>query len=93
MSHLTESERFPDTHHQELIFPCDCSDGDYLRITWDDDPEWRYLWIEHNQRVTGLNRVRFALRALMGRQNTHGEIILSSESVAGLREFLDGAAE
>jgi hypothetical protein len=87
MTRLTELEKWPD--HTELIFPCDCSDQDYLRITWDDtDEEWRYLWIEQNQRPRGWNRVKTAVAALRGRVITHGEVILSDESIDGLYEFL-----
>jgi hypothetical protein len=91
MSHLTEIEGRFGPGHEELIFPCDCSDQDYLRITWDDeDSDWRFLWIEHDHKPHGWNRVKSAVAALRGRVLTHGEIILTDESVDGLYEFLKG---
>jgi hypothetical protein len=89
MSHLTELERWPG--HDELIFPCDCSDGDYLRLTWDDDdPEWRFLWVETWSHSPGFwKRLRGAWRIVTGRRWQHSEVVLSSEVVAALSEFLE----
>jgi hypothetical protein len=86
VSHLTESES---PGHEQLIFPCDCHDCHYLRVAWDDeDSECRYLWIEHNERPRGWERVRSAVKALRGKSVLHGEIILTDESVASLVDFL-----
>lgn len=85
MSRLAEIEH-PD--HQELIFPCDCRDGDYLRITWDDDPEWRCLWIENLHRPRLRTRIRDAWRTLVGRPTSSGEVILTEESLSALVDFL-----
>lgn len=91
MSHLTEIE---DPGHEELIFPCDCHNGDYLRITWDDeDPKWRYLWLEGVQQPQRTRRIRTAWRAIRGKQLDVGEVMLSPVSVAALREFLNGKAD
>lgn len=86
MSKLEEESS--ETHH-ELIFPCNCSNGDYLRITWDEeDSEWRWLWIEAEHAPTGWDRIRSAWKALRGQPFRAGEIILTDATVDSLRQFL-----
>lgn len=86
MSRLEEVEAKYGT--RELIVPCDCADSDYLRMTWDDDPTWRWLWIESHHRPRGWGRVKAAWRALRGLSIRVDEVVLSDESVAALTEFL-----
>lgn len=88
MSHLTELEKWPD--HTELIFPCDAHDGDYLRITWDDeDPQWRMLWIEESslpQRFR--SRLVKAIKLLLGQRVEGASVLLSDDAATSLRDFL-----
>jgi hypothetical protein len=74
----------------QLIFPCDCANGDYLRITWeDDDPEYRYLWIESAyQRHKFRSRVAGAWRVLTGKPHSSTEVLLSEKTVVALHAFL-----
>lgn len=91
MSRLTELEKWPE--REELIFPCDCHDADYLRITWDPDPEWRFLWIEAWSHTPGFfARIKGAWRILTGRSWQHSEIILNEETVEQLAQFLTAKA-
>jgi hypothetical protein len=88
VSRLTELEEWPS--QQELIFPCDCGDGDYLRITWDDiESDWRALWIEHHQKPRGWKRFKGMWAILRGRSYIWGEVILTDESIKGLHAFLN----
>jgi hypothetical protein len=76
--------------HEELIFPCDCMDGDYLRISWDDDPEFRWLWIEGHREIDKplRRRIAAAVRLVCRRRSPHTEIVLSALTVRSLRAFL-----
>lgn len=90
MSRLTEIEDKWGDNHEELIFPCDCGDGDYLRITWDEDPEWRVLWVEAWGHRKGLwKRIKGAWRILCNQSWQHTEILLTQEVVDGLVAFLE----
>lgn len=87
MSHLTESEG---NGHRELIFPCDCNDDHFLRITWDDsDRTYRYLWITGSIRPQGVwPRLSAAARIIFGKEYCSTEIVLSPETVTSLHAFL-----
>lgn len=87
MSRLVELEAAYGT--RELILPCDCADGDYLRITWDDDPKWRLLWVETHRWPRGWKRAKVAWRALRGKPIHVDEVLLDEAKVAELRAFLD----
>lgn len=92
MSRLTELEDKYDT--QELIFPCDCGNGDYLRITWDKDPDWRVLWIEAwGNKITLRNRIKGAWRILRDQSWQHTEILLDDQTVKKLVDFLSDVKE
>lgn len=77
----------------EWIFPCDCSNGDYLRMRWDEhDPDWRFLWIESHalhSRQPWRRRVARAWSALRGRDWQAAEIVLTEETVARVRSVLE----
>lgn len=93
VSRLTEFEKTEG--HDELIFPCDCTDSHYLRMTWDDDDdEWRWLWIEADMRPFNTReRIKFAWRNLRGRRVTCGTIVLDQRSVTGIVDFLQSKLE
>lgn len=78
--------------HEEFIAQCDGSDGDYLRLTWDTDPEWRYMWIEVSTDRRWRSRLRYALKTLRGRHPEEFSIILNDEAVRNLKRFLWGKA-
>jgi hypothetical protein len=93
MSRLVELEERLGPKHAELIYPCDCGDGDYLRITWDDDdPEWRYLWIESSHLLRGSapiwKRIKGAVGLLLGRGYQPTEIVLTEAVAAEIAAFL-----
>ncbi len=84
---------FQEDGHTELIFPCDCRNGDYLRISWDDDGEadpFRYLWIEgcHPERAPLRTRLRAAVSLIVGRRVPHTEIMLDDVTTRALTDFL-----
>lgn len=88
MSRLKELEKWAD--HKELIFPCDCANGDYLRITWDEQHgDFRYLWIEAwGNRIGPWKRIKGAWSILRNKSWQHTEIILTEETVVALNDFL-----
>jgi hypothetical protein len=88
MSRLYEREN--GSSHEEWIWPCDCHDTHYLRATWDEDPAWRYLWIESvawPQRWR--DRFAEAWRCLRGRRCSHNEVVLGTNTIADLKQFVD----
>ena len=93
MSRLTELEKWPG--HTELILPCDGHDGDYLRLTWDeDDTDWRYLWIEESSLPTSLRkRIVSAWKTLLGQRVESKSVVLADEAVRELRDFLSAPEE
>jgi hypothetical protein len=87
MSYLEEDQAGLEDH-EELIFQCCAGDGDYLRITWDEeDPEWRLLWIEAYPSPSIRDRIRSAIRTLKGTGTDNG-VLLDKQAVRKLQEFL-----
>lgn len=76
--------------HTEFIAQCDGGDGEYLRITWDDDPEWRYLWIEVSNDKRWRTRLKVAWKVLRGKHPENAAIILNEIAVRNLKKFLWG---
>lgn len=80
----------------DLIFPCNCGDGDhYLRVTWDEDyPEYRALWIESHQLIARQTRLRTRLRRawklIRGTGYQPAEIVLTDEHLTALTNYLTG---
>lgn len=94
MSHLEEQEV---GQVEELIFPCDGRDGEYLRIMWDHDVSvtgGKYLWVESVNKIedaTVWRRIHLAIRILRRKEITSSEIILSPESSGKLYAFFKRA--
>lgn len=88
MSRLVEAESLS---HTDLIFPCDCHDDHFLRLTWDDDDKtYRYLWITGVIRPTGIwPRLKAATRILVGKEFCSTEVVLGPESVESLATYLE----
>lgn len=87
MSRLKELEKFGQEEH---IFPCDCGSGDYLRITWDKDPDWRMLWVEAwCNKVTLKKRIIGAWKILRDQSWQHTEIMLTEDTVKELKKFFN----
>lgn len=87
MSRLVEN---PIPGHTDLIFPCDCHDDHYLRLSWDDsDQAWRYLWITGVIAPRGVwPRVKAASRIIFGKEYCSTEVILGPETVLAIKDFL-----
>lgn len=79
---------------EEHLFPCDASDGDYLRVYWDpedDDekPEWRYLGIESGSHIRGFRRRLKAIwYILRGKPIWVDDVILNAGVTRELWAFL-----
>lgn len=88
MARLTELER---DDQEEILLACDAIDGDYLRITWDnDDPDFRYLWLEINEYPLSFRRkIRAIWRIVRGKQHPWGEVILNDKAVQELAAFFN----
>lgn len=93
MGHLTEQENKYSTDkgkHHSLIFECDGADGDYLRISWDEeDPDWRMLWVEVDAPNGFFAKVKYCASVFFGYKKhrlTPG-VILGKEEVESIREF------
>lgn len=87
MAVLKEGEDF-----QDLIFPCEAYDGDYLRITWEDSDdlaEFRMLWIEYANPRSLWHRLKRVWYILRGKDNLNPGILLSKEHIEDLRKFLE----
>lgn len=87
MSRLIEEEKYDG--QESLIFPCEASCGHYLRVEWDNDPEWRTLFVEAYVRPRSIKeRVKWAWNALRGREVYSEGIILNDHSIHNLTEYL-----
>lgn len=74
---------------QELIFACDCGDRDYLRVTWDEDIEWKMLWIEARHGThSWREKLRDCWKILTNKDLDVGEVILTEKAVERLQSFL-----
>ncbi len=76
---------------EQYILSCDAVDGDYLRFSWNDFGDDRFLWIESvvlSGRVTFSRRLRRAIRILFGRDTPNAEVVLNDKNVKGLSSFL-----
>lgn len=93
LSEETEKYGTNGKSHAEFIAQCDAGDGEYLRITWDDDPEWRYMWIEVTNDKRWRTRLKVAWKVLRGRHPENAAIILNEIAVRNLTEFLTGQQE
>lgn len=88
MSRLYEDEGWEGA--ESHIFPCDCSNGDYLRVMWDEDPDFRMLWVELNNRNNSWKqRIKDIWLILRGKERSWGEIILTDKSIKGLLKILN----
>jgi hypothetical protein len=77
---------------EDHIFACDCGDGHYLRIRWDnDDTDFRFLWLEADSyRYKKLkSRLKDAWKLIIGKPCTVAEVILDDSVCLELRDFLN----
>ena len=81
-----ESRRSNIEHH---IWECECGCC-YLRISWDNqNPEYRFLWIETFQRPDKIKaRVKTMWRALRGREVGHHEVVLDEPKITSIYNFI-----
>jgi len=87
LSRLKESEGLGT---KEYIFPCSADDGEFLRISWDEDPEFRALWVQHwGKPRSWSRRAKDIYDIIVGREHNWGEIFLSEETVNRIRKTLD----
>ena len=82
-----------DMNGMEFLVECDGGDGEYLRISWDEDPDFRILWVEVVPDVTFRSKVKSAIKALRGRRHNNTGIILGPAKIDALKTFLSGLPE
>lgn len=93
MTRLKELEKWDDV--KELIFPCDCGGGEYVRITWDEaDENLRFLWLEaYSQHKTFKDRIKGAWKIIQGKRYGYADILLTEKTVQKLAKFLASQVE
>jgi len=74
---------------KQYIFPCEAHDGEFLRINWDDDPDYRTLWVQHwGKPHSWVRRIKDIRDIIFGREHNWGEIFLNQDTVDRIKKVL-----
>lgn len=88
--------RWPDDH--DYIFRCECGNGDYLRIHWDEEDkpgdQWACMWIEQHYRFPAWRkRLSMVWKILRGKDVHYTEVLFDKKVVAAMRSMIEDAEE